>query len=211
MRIASVENVEKLFDSKSSEKVLFNALFIFKWNKTSVKTNIIITICCAMPSVILGLSNDTVLLFKDVVGDIMNVLLALFGVVFTGYAFFQALINRQLLIQLLNAETKRKRDGKKISKLQETNENFVELMMCYIIFIIANLFLKIVVGCINNTFLLYDNIVVSNIIACILLEIYFTNTGIVLWRMISFVYNIFQLFNAHAGAKALAIINEEEE
>lgn len=51
----------------------------------------------------------------------------------------------------------------------------------------------------------------SNLVAILMIQVYLVFIAIILWRMISFVFNVFQLFNLYAGAKALAIIKNEDE
>ena len=47
---------------------------------------------------------NTIALTKDVFEAIISIIIALIAIVFTGYAFFQALVNNKMLITLLSVD-----------------------------------------------------------------------------------------------------------
>lgn len=204
------ENIINLFSNDSSNKIFLRAFRILKISKDDWKKSVAILIICLIPTAMISISTDTVILFHTSVEQILNVTLALFGIVFTGYAFFQALINNELLIRML-ASTDEQKDGTKINKLQETNESFVDLMMMLLLLIIMTLFLKIVVANIPTNFVLFNNGCYNNCTAGMFIEIYFAFSAAIIWEIKSFIFNIFQLFNAHAGARAIEIIDNQSE
>ena len=53
--------------------------------------------------------------------------------------------------------------------------------------------------------------IVNNVIAVSLIAVYFIFIGIILWRTVSFVSTIFQLFNIYAVTRVLEMIDEEEK
>lgn len=203
------ENIIKLFSDESSNKVFLRAFRILKISKAEWKKSLIILILCLVPTIIISSSLDTVMLFHASVECILNGIIALFGIVFTGYAFFQALINKELLVRMLASV--KEEEGKQVSKLQETNENFIDLMMMMLLSIIIGLFLKIVVTSIPKDFVLWNNRYCNNGFAGLLIEVYFAFCATIIWEIKSFIFNIFQLFNAHAGARAIEIIDEESD
>lgn len=208
MTSLNIENIEKLFSNECSEDILKRALKSLRLKKEYWKTYLVMFFLCLIPSIGIGVAEDTVILSYDLANDLLNLFIALFGVIFTGYVFFQALVNNQLLIQMINSEGEI--HGKRVSKFQETNENFVELMMQYMIGILFSLFIKIALSFFPNEFVLFSSNFLNNSCAGVLLLIYLFLTVLILWKMISFLFNIFQLFNAHAGAKALEIIKEDK-
>lgn len=209
MSSLNIENVEKLFSMKCSEEILKRALKSLMLKKDYLKTYLVLFLLCLVLSIGISVSEDTVILSCAMVGDFLNIFLAMFGIVFTGYAFFQALINKPLLIMMLNSEGII--HGESVSKFQEVNELFVELMIQYILGILLSLFLKIALSSIPNEFTMFSDRILNNFCAGVLLLLYLFLMALILWRMISFLFNVFQLFNAHAGAKALEIVKEEKE
>ena len=208
------ENIVNLFSENSSNKMLLRAFRILNISKDGWGKNMAILVICSIPTIVISMSIDTVTLFHTSAEQILNVTLALFGIVFTGYAFFQALINNELLMRMLastNDQKDKKKNGKKISKLQETNENFVELMMMILLLFTITLLLKIVIAAVPTDFVLFNNTCYNNCSAGIFIEIYFAFSTTIIWEVKSFIFNIFQLFNAHAGARAIEIIDSQSE
>ncbi len=210
MENIKIENIEKLLQSKSSEKLLIKSLKGLRVDKKDRKSRVILIVICIMIAVLIGFCNDTVIILQDSIDVILNVLLALGGMIFTGYALLQAFMNKQLLLHLLS-DTKKEKNGEEKSRLQDVNENFVYLMLLYVVIIIESLILKIILLCIPSEFLLYENIVISNIIASILMFFYFLPISLILLRTISFVSSIFNLFNAYAVAQIIEILDEDEK
>lgn|GEM_PF-1013808 len=210
----SILKIQKLFIKRSSSEVMKEAFKIICPQKTTWMSCLVFSIISISIAIIIGSSSDTVQLFYNSVEIFNTVILAIFGIVFTGYVFFQALLNNELLKRLIDADSTNKFE--KIEKgtkslLQESNEYFVYLTILNIIEIIINVILLILIGSIPNDFIVFSSLVLNNIIACIGISIYYSFSFLILWEMKCFIYNIFQLFNAHAGAKAIEIMKNEED
>ena len=206
MEEIKAENVYKLLQMNSSEKLLIKALKGLKVERKDRISRIILITICGMISFIIGFCKDTIIVLQDSTDVILNVLLAFSGMIFTGYALLQAFMNKQLLLQLLR-DVKKEGDEEK-SRLQDVNENFICLMLLYVITIIVTLILKIVLFCTPNEFIIFKHMLFNNIVASVLCMIYFSIVGIILWRTISFVASIFNLFNAYAVAQIIEILDD---
>ena len=97
----NIDVLQKLFEKRTSHKLIFEALEIFKISKKSWKQQILLYIISSIVSLFVGMSTKTVSVIVDSAQVILDIVLALFSIVFTGYALFQALINNELLIRLL--------------------------------------------------------------------------------------------------------------
>lgn len=202
------ETIENMLKYSPSEKIFAKALSVYKIRKTNIYENGIILLLCTILSIILGINSNVVLLFTNSISIFLNVSLTLFGIVFTGYAIFQTLLGNRLIIHLFEDTTISKSNITK-SKLQETNENFVYLMMIFIFGIIINIILSIVIPIIPVDYCLFENIRLCNITAITLIDIFLYIMGIMIWRMVSFISNIFHLLNAYAVSKLLEALDEE--
>lgn len=199
----------ELFQDRSSNSVFLDSLSLFKLTKENIRVAISLFGMSLIPGYFIGVSQSTVSIFCETIGIALDLLVALFGIVFTGYAFFQALINRTLLVRLFVA-TKTKK-GRTISELQNTNENFIELMMVIILSLLVSFFLKILLGSFEYEFAVFSNNAINEFVAVIGITIYLYFIFIVIWEIKSFVFNIFQLFNAHAATKLLDILEDESK
>ncbi|MCI9535526.1 MAG: hypothetical protein HFG53_12120 [Lachnospiraceae bacterium] len=207
MRDFNNNAIEKLLQLEPSEKLLFKAFKGLKVKKKDRKSRRILIMVCIVLGAIVGMHQDTVSIFKESVDSILNILLGFFGIIFTGYALFQAFMNRELLFQLMTDIAKGE-NGEEKTRLQDINENFVYLMLLYVVAIIISLITKIGLFCISYDFLLFSTLIVNNIIAEIMITGYFIFMGIILWRTISFVSSIFYLFNVYAVAQLLEELDD---
>lgn len=208
MNNLNIDNIEQLLKSEPSEQLLLKAIKGLRVEKKYKKSRwILIIVCCVLGSIV-GIHTDTVIVFRQVIDDALNVMLALLGVIFTGYALLQAFMNKHMLLQLLK-DVKTYEGGEK-SRLQDINEHFVYLMLLYITAITFTLIIKVIMFCIPDNFLLFSNLIVNNISAIALIVIYFVFIGIILWRTFGFISTIFQLFNIYAVTRLLEMLDEED-
>ncbi|MNI90086.1 hypothetical protein D3C73_1475710 [compost metagenome] len=84
-------------------------------------------------------------------------------------------------------------------------------MMLIVTAIVTNAVLLLLVGSLPKDFYLPISNNINNTIAATLIRIYFFYMLLLIWEMKSFVFNMFQLFNAHAGSKAIELINGEQK
>ena len=172
-----IKRIEQMSSSKSSTDLFKRSFEAFRWKRNRVKRNIVLILICIIPSYSMGVSEETKNLFCDSLGDILGIFLAILGIVFTGYALFQAIINDELLIKLLEIKSD---ENDNQSKLQETNESFAMLMMQNLMIIVLSLVLKMTISGLNDEFLLFESISFSNVTAIILMIIFYFVVGIIL-------------------------------
>lgn len=204
-----IDNIEKLLRSEPSEKLLIKAIKGLKSNKKNWKSRTILTVICIILGIMIGTHANTVSIFQEAIDAILNVSLAIFGIIFTGYALLQAFMNKQLLIQLISNTKKGGAEEK--SSLQDINENFAYLMILYTLAVVITLILKIVMLCVPNELAILEDLYINNAIASFAIILYFEFIGIILWRTIGFISTIYQLFNAYAVTQIIEILDEEPD
>ncbi len=198
-----------MLKDEASEKKLLKSFSVFLPTKGNICGKMIIFCMCMVPSYFTSHSYCTVILFGSVCDRMLDIFLTLFGIIFTGFVFFQALLNDELLIMLI--KTKAKNEKKEKSKLEEVNNNFVSLMMLYVVAIITSLILTVIIPCIPIDFTLFSNIAFCNFFAWILIQIFYFFSAELLWRVLSFVHNIYQLFNAYAVSRIINLVSIKED
>lgn len=206
MKEINIEMLDKMFQSITSGQLVKNALKMYLPTKMYRKRIIGEIIICFVPTFLMGTSLDTQKIFLDGIDIVNNTIVSIFGVVFTGYALFQAFINNELLIRMVNEGGK---DSK--SKFQKTNETFAELMILCVISIVINVFLKLTINSMPEKFMVFSTKFYNDIMAIILLEFYFVFNANIFMELKSFIFNIFQLFNLHAGTKIIQILEEDSK
>lgn len=204
-----VEVLDNLLKKRSSTNIFLEALIEISPCKVGFARFFIIAFITLIPSILMAWTIETLPLFLESVEIFNTVTIGLFGIVFMGYAFFQALINDDLLIRLLNTK---KYENDKESKLQESNEYFAKVMMLEIVAITINILIIITFGNLRDDFYLsFLKNSANNTIAFFLIWVYLNFSLHIVWEMKSFVFNLFELFNSHAASKAFEIMNKENE
>ncbi len=201
-----IEIIEKLFTRSTSKKEMIRAFSVFKITKDNYISLLILLILSLIAAFIISIGNDTIRLFLQSVDAILDILLALFGIIFMGYTIFQAILNEKMLIKMLeNTDTK---DKEEKSILQISNESFIGLMMLNILGILVSYFLKLILGGIDREVSLFSSDSANILSSGILCTLYFYYVAVIIWEMKSFVFNIFQLFNAYSGARMIEILEK---
>ena len=200
--------IEKMFQPISSNRILFDALKMFIPTKKEIGRFFVTVMLSLILTYFIAISYDTVSIFRNSVEIINNVILSLFGIVFTGYALFQALIEKEMLVRMLQSTVVVGNEEK--SKLQESNELFAKTMMMEFICIVINIFLLLMLFCIPEDFTVFYYKTWNDIAAGSGMAVYFYMSFVVLIEIKSFIFNIFELFNFHAGTRIMEIIKGDK-
>lgn len=156
-------------------------------------------------TLIIAKSSDTIVLTENVIQIIINVMLAIFAIVFTGYAFFQALINDKLLISMIIT------GDDKNNKLSETNDYFAEVMVFQLGCIIVDLIVLVFMAILPKNWALSFNDILNEILATLGIFLLLHCNIESLWEMKSFIFNVFQLFNLHAYTRVAKILEQQSD
>ncbi len=168
---------------------------IFSAIKMNKKGKIVAGVISILFAVIIVFEHNTYAKITNILEILNGVILALLAIVFTGYAFFQALMSDKLIENMLMVE----KDD--CSKLEESNNYYVQTMFLQLICILIN-----IVGLVS-AILLKDNLVLDYFNKlCTVLEILYVIVAIYfniicLLETKSFIFNIYQMFNLHALAR----------
>lgn len=200
--------IEKMFEPTSSNVILFDTLRMFVPARKGKGIYILAGLLSTIPAFLAATSSQTVEIFRNFVQLTRDVSLTMFGIVFTGYALFQALIGKEMLIRMLKDTIKEGEEEK--NRLQETNELFVKTMMMQFICISVSVILTLLLICIPNEFNLLKNKCWNELLAFCGIFLFVYISFVTLIEIKSFVFNIFQWFNFHAIARLMEVLKEEE-
>ncbi len=198
------KNALNLTKKYSSTKILINSLSILKINKSNCLRKIIFTFIEVFIALIMATQINTIALTKDVFEAIISIIIALIAIVFTGYAFFQALVNNKMLITLLSV------DDEQGGNLAQTNKYFAEVMSFQIACLLIDLLIVIFTMILPQEWFLFENNATNELLATLGIFIGLHLNMESIWEMKSFIFNVFQLFNLHAYSR-MAEIKEQEK
>lgn len=199
-----VKSANDLMSDNNSKDVFKRSFSLLKVNRKNFKRKVLFFVLELFVAVMVAQQSATIAITNNIVEVFISVTLALFAIVFTGYAFFQALLNDRLLIALISDESN------KVNKLVETNSYFVEVMMIQIFCLAINILTIILTIVLPFDWSLLANNVINELIATILLLLYFYLNIECIWEMKSFIFNTFQLFNLYAFSRISNIVKENE-
>lgn len=176
------EKYENLLEQTSSNRLFKDSLFSIL-RKENRKVFVFACMVCVIPSYFISFNQNTVTMYADIVNILLDLILAMFGAVLTAFALLQVFLNKNIIKLFINSEVhntssdkstkskqKKKTDIKKF-ELKKTNESFTNILFLNLINIIIIVLLSITLKYIDNDFILFNNIVVSNVICFILTEI----------------------------------------
>lgn len=198
-----MSNAEKLTEKSNSNKVFLQSLKILKPNKSNFLHKLIFGIIEVAVALIMAKRTDTIGLTENVLQVVITVMLAFLAVVFTGYAFFQALINDKLLISMIAT------GDNKNNKLSEANIYFAEVMIFQIGCMLLDLLVIVFMIVLPEDWTLLSNNTLNEALATIGISFLLYCNVESIWEMKSFIYNVFQLFNLHAYSR-IAKIQENQ-
>ena len=122
---------------------------------------------------------------------------------------FQALIGKEMLRRMINSTVGNADEEK--SKLQEANELFAEVMTLDFMCVIVNIVLIIIGKCIPSDTALFPQKWLNNLLSGFGIGLYFYMITLTLLEVKSFIYNMFQWFNFHAGTRLIELMDEESD
>lgn len=187
-----IVNAKKLTEKSNSNKVFLRSLKMLKINRSNFLHKLIfgfIELCLA---VLMAKSFNTVGLVGDVVQVIIAIILAMLAVVFTGYAIFQALVNKKLLFAMIASGDSRN------NKLSEANTYFAEVMAFQIGCVLLDLFVILFTIVLPDNWMLFVNNTLNEFLAIVAITILLYCNIESIWEMKCFIFNIFQMFNISA-------------
>lgn len=200
-----IEHIIKLFEKRSSMQVVKDAFKeLHSKKKSSRFFRIILLAIVIILSICVKMRSDTFEVVMEIIEFCNDLLLTLFGIFFTGYAFFQALINREMLKRMLETKENDK------THIQISNEYFVNIMLLDLVFIILGSILLLLGKIVPQNIYYLLPVYMRSILVIVVITVYLFYQLLLLIEMKSFVFNIFQLFNISAGTQAIDILNEEE-
>ena len=206
----NLKNVLRLGEERDSSTLLVQAVKLLKISKKNVWRKLTFMMLELFVAILLSISSTTLIRFATFLELLNGVLIAFFSVVFTGYALFQALVGERLLLYLVNETIDA--DGEEKSQLEDSNDYFAKVMLAQFILILLNIFCVMILNIVTdlNISCMLDfsqREWIGAVVIFILIHLNFE----VLWEIKSFIFNVFQLFNGHAMARIIEMVEKEKE
>ncbi|EHI98062.1 hypothetical protein CDLVIII_1363 [Clostridium sp. DL-VIII] len=196
----------KKYKSKKFSEVIKEAFCTIIPSKRRLVVILIVLVILAYPIEISVKSNNTLSNLKDLLGLSNGVIMAMFAILFTGYALFQALINRNTLKILFLSKSKH---GK--SLFSEYNLYFFAMCILYVLLIIINYIGTFIIIYIGTNNIVNINEEAKNIILRICIYLYLFINIFAIIEIKSFIYNLFQCFNISAMSTMIESLSKYDD
>lgn len=157
-------------------------------------------------------SDNTLQVVRQVIEITNGIVLALFAILFTGYALFQALISRNTLKVLFMSKSKIKSKKESVSKNTFITYNLYFFIMCisYVALIVFNYLSLLGILVFNYLDVSITSFIIL-FIEFVFLEIYFVINLLLISEIKSFIFNLFQCFNISAISNMLEALNKYDD
>lgn len=183
------KSVSEALNEKTFKETLFNSMKHF-----SVSVNLLAVIFCAVLLLFSFLSYHTQFtleMLSKIIDRSNTVILAMFAVIVTAYAIFQAMLSTDAVVLLMNAKSDN------TSLLSSMQYNFFFISISYIIIIILNYLLLTA----YNILPVWD---INITVATLFLSIYCTIICYLLFELTSLIYNLYQGLKLSLMVKVLS-------
>lgn len=189
-----------------SNKIIKMALKMIKLKKDDVILGIIALLLGAYISWKTSFSFETVVVTNSIISEFLNVQLALFGIIFIIYFIILAFFNDNMLKIL----SRIKMDNGEKSKLKEYLSYYEKVLFLYFVNIAITFIIKIFISVINNEFIIINK-TFSDILAFVILFIYYSLSFRVFLEIKSTIYNTISLFRVNISYKFIDFLSEDND
>lgn len=155
---------------------------------------------------IVGFNENTVKMLLAIVGILLNILVGVFGYLFTVYSILLAFLGDSYIKELSKINGC---DG--ISYLKSSTTYYESVLFLYFIGLAITGVLSLFLNCIENDWVLTPNLIVNNGLAILLLSLYFSFIFRIIYELKSTIYNTIVLFRQSIAYKILIIVKKEKE
>lgn len=201
------EPYESMSYQGSSFSLLVESFQLILPTRNTWKTSIFILAIGLPIGFLIGFSDNTVELVKDILTYIIDIDIGLLGITFTGYVFFQVLVTVTLQKRLLKTQDKTSKNN--INMFQKSNRYYVNIMLLYAIFIFACIVTRIVLSNIDNNTVMFSCNLINNIAATLIIFVYMYYGLYIIWELKSFIFNLYQTYNAYSLDQYYSSIKED--
>lgn len=196
------DNLKDLLKEKNFKDILIEGLKLLKPSKDRIIFIVIVLLLMCMPVFNIINSGNVINKVQWIMDKSNDLIKDLFGIIFTGYALFQALIGVNALKQMLINKI-----GKH-SSFKAYNLYFFILSITYLLIIIFNYILSILLNSGICNYISIFNIAVKKSLEFLFVIIYIGINIFAVCEIKSFLVNMYYCFNMSVFSEGIEIIKE---
>lgn len=202
MHDQATRNIEDIAKNRELRNLAKSAISEIRLSKKSLMQYLFSALIALILSYSITYKSDTVPMMKNAIEVVNTGALAFIAIIFGTYAIFQALMTDSVIWVLISSEG---------NLLNTSNRSFLHLILLYLAEIISNFVLLIVLNGLPNDYCLFENLIITNALAFVLITIYFMYCFMLFYEVKNFAVNLYQMFNIYNICKALEILEKKLE
>ncbi|MCR4351918.1 hypothetical protein NT851_18910 [Bacillus amyloliquefaciens] len=191
----------------NSNQLFKASLGLFKVSRNRLKFLFIVLVSLYLFfKLILFKATSAIEIISDLTVNVNTIIIPVFAIIVTAYAIFQALVSDQTMITLITVKHQDKG-----SKFKVYNLYFFGVAVSYLFLIILNFLIMIIFKYMPTDWhITFWNKDTNESISAFLISLYLTLVLNFLVEMKSVIYNLFQVFVAHAASNVIKHVNDSE-
>lgn len=193
---------------KTSNRIIKEAFCLLSIRELGKVKFVIIFLLSLLLSFLISMQFESQLIISKIAEMCQTVALAIFGITFTAYSIFQALLSPKLLYIMVRANDN---EDENISSFSSSNKYFISYMMLSFIIIVSNISIILCNIIIPNGWNLFQNRFINNFIFFTVCFPYFYISIGWLIEMKSVITNIHNMYNVTATDKYIEELNQSKK
>lgn len=202
MKSQAEKNIDELIENRDPKELVRFSFSEIKLTRKSMPQYAFCILVSVPLSIGIGWHIQTVEIFQNVIELFNGIELAFIAMILGSYAIFQALMTDNVIKLLVESKN---------NLLNESNKSFLRWVILYLTSILINVVMAVVLMMIPKNFILFENVIICNVVASCLLFIYFLYNMLVVTELKNFAVNLYKMFNVYNIVRALEVENEDEE
>ncbi len=196
--------IKEFMETQPAWALMVSALKEIMPSKGNLFGFVLSVVLALLFSIIIGISNDTVMLVKEATSILINIQLAVFGCVFAVYSILLAFFSDRYMKRLSRIDA-----SKNTSMLKRCTKYYESVLFLYFINIGFTGMILLLCSCLDPCFRLTSSVEFDTIFTFLLLLIYFGFSFRVFYELKSTIYNTIVLFRVSISYKFIDFANED--
>lgn len=190
---------EELKNIPKSKEIIKHSFKEIIPNKENILDTVIFLLLGTIFAIFMGFSNDTIKIFKEFIGILLNIQLIVFGFIFSIYSIILAFFSDEYIKKIVRIESENKE-----TMLKTLLTYYESVLYMYFINVAITGIIEIALLCIPDDFGLCSNKLLNCFLATFLMSIYNSYSFRVFYELKSTIYNTINIFRTSIAYRLLS-------
>lgn len=198
----ALKNLQELIDKRKNIEIFKDSINEIKFGKKNKWQYLLSIFLSVLLAILISNTKYTGVTYVEITDKLLDLSVAFIAMILGAYSIFQALMSQELVRLLI------KSDG---NLLKKSNQSFLYLVILFVGDIILNFTIICVLKVLPEDFLLFENLIFSNIIAMILIFLHLLFNLLLILEVVTFALNLYRMFCVYNTLQAAESIADDQE